>query len=146
MTYYKVARYLDVLTRETGAIRVVPGSHRYGEGFAEATQEGLGGGSEDIWGIPGDEVPAVAVETIPGDLVVFNQGTKHSAWGGGDRRLLRNVKDRRVGELQGLGSRRQGRGLEPRIKWLPIHPIAHLIVPKLFAHNSSKKASNEKDN
>ena len=88
VTYYKFALYLDVLTRDTGAIRVVPGSHRYGEGFAEATQEGLGGGSEDIWGIPGGEVPAVAVETVPGDLVVFNQGTKHSAWGGGDRRRM----------------------------------------------------------
>ena len=83
VTYYKFALYLDVLTRDTGAIRVIPGSHRYGEGYAEATQEGLTGGAEKIWGMP-----AVAVETVPGDLVVFNQGTKHSAWGGSDRRRM----------------------------------------------------------
>ena len=33
---YKMAIYLDPLTAETGALRVVPGSHRCGEGFADA--------------------------------------------------------------------------------------------------------------
>ncbi len=31
--YYKIAFYLDRLTRGSGAIRVIPGSHRYGEGY-----------------------------------------------------------------------------------------------------------------
>ena len=30
----------------------------------------------------------MALETQPGDVVVFNQGTKHSAWGGGTRRRM----------------------------------------------------------
>ncbi|MCY3737359.1 MAG: phytanoyl-CoA dioxygenase family protein [Gemmatimonadaceae bacterium] len=87
IVYYKIAFYLDRLTRDSGAIRVIPGSHRYGEGYAEALQAGVRE-SEEHWGVSGDQVPAVAVETAPGDVVVFHQGTKHSAWGGGDRRRM----------------------------------------------------------
>ncbi len=87
IVYYKIAFYLDRLTRDSGAIRVIPGSHRYGEGYAEALQAGVRE-SEESWGVSGDRVPAVAVETAPGDVVVFHQGTKHSAWGGGDRRRM----------------------------------------------------------
>ena len=87
IVYYKIAFYLDRLTRDSGAIRVIPGSHRYGEGYAEALQAGVRE-SEEAWGVSGDQVPAVAVETAPGDVVVFHQGTKHSAWGGGDRRRM----------------------------------------------------------
>jgi hypothetical protein len=85
--YYKMALYLDPLTRETGALRVIPGSHRYGEGYAEEIHQ-LVRESEEQWGICGSEVPAMVLETHPGDVVVFNQGTKHSTWGGGDRRRM----------------------------------------------------------
>ena len=85
--YYKMALYLDPLTRETGALRVIPGSHRYGEGYAEAVQESVRE-SKVQWGIGGADVPAMALETNPGDVVIFNQGTKHSAWGGGKRRRM----------------------------------------------------------
>ena len=44
--------------------------------------------SQDVWGISGAEVPAIALETNPGDVVVFNFATKHSAWGGGQRRRM----------------------------------------------------------
>jgi hypothetical protein len=87
IVYYKIGFYLDELTRDTGAIRVIPGSHRYGEGYAEALQAGVRE-PEGTWGVGGDQVPAVAVETTPGDVVIFHQGTKHSAWGGGDRRRM----------------------------------------------------------
>lgn len=87
IVYYKIAFYLDRLTRDSGAIRVIPGSHRYGEGYAEALQASVRE-SEESWGVSGDQVPSVAVETSPGDVVVFHQGTKHSAWGGGDRRRM----------------------------------------------------------
>ncbi len=85
--YYKMAFYLDPLTRESGSIRVVPGSHRYGEGYAEEVERQIRK-SEDHWGIGGGEVPAMALETDPGDVVIFNQGTKHSTWGGGDWRRM----------------------------------------------------------
>ena len=46
-------------------------------------------GQKGGWGgLHGSDVPAVAVETQPGDLAVFNHSTKHSAWGGGKRRRM----------------------------------------------------------
>jgi hypothetical protein len=87
IVYYKMALYLDPLTRDTGALRVIPGSHRYGEGYAEEVERQIRQ-SQDHWGIAGAEVPAVALETRPGDVVIFHQGTKHSAWGGGQHRRM----------------------------------------------------------
>ncbi|MBV7332023.1 phytanoyl-CoA dioxygenase family protein [Chloroflexi bacterium TSY] len=85
--FYKMALYLDPIGRETGALRVIPGSHRYGDQYAESLQETLQH-SQELLGIHGSDVPAVALETNPGDVVVFNQNTKHSAWGGGKRRRM----------------------------------------------------------
>jgi hypothetical protein len=87
IVYYKAAFYLDPLTRETGALRVIPGSHKYGDQYAEALQEGLSR-SEALWGLRGDQIPAVALETQPGDVALFHQGTKHSSWGGSARRRM----------------------------------------------------------
>ena len=86
--FYKMAIYLDRLTSDTGAVRVIPGSHRCGEGFANYLQEQLSSAEGPWMGVQGDEIPAVALETQPGDLVVFNHSTKHSAWGGGAKRRM----------------------------------------------------------
>jgi Phytanoyl-CoA dioxygenase (PhyH) len=85
--FFKMALYLDPLTRDTGALRVIPGSHRYGDRYAEALQEVVRRPEETL-GVPGSEVPAVALETLPGDVVVFNQNIKHGAWGGSRRRRM----------------------------------------------------------
>lgn len=92
LKYYKMAFYLDPLTRSNGALRVIPGSHRFGEGYAEGLEKQIRQ-SQAVWGISGAEVPAIPLETTPGDVVVFNFATKHSAWGGGNQR--RNVHHRR---------------------------------------------------
>ena len=88
--YYKMAFYLDPLSRESGALRVIPGSHRWGDAYAESLESQIRKSGEN-WGIEGWKVPAVALETQPGDIVVFNQNTKHSAWGGSDRRRMFTV-------------------------------------------------------
>jgi hypothetical protein len=36
--YTKIAFYLDRLTRDTGCLRVIPGSHRQGEGYSETLE------------------------------------------------------------------------------------------------------------
>ena len=51
----KMAFYLDPVTRDTGCLRVIPGSHRVGDAFAEALQGATqhvreGGKIEDSWG------------------------------------------------------------------------------------------------
>jgi ectoine hydroxylase-related dioxygenase (phytanoyl-CoA dioxygenase family) len=85
--HIKIAFYLDPLTRETGALRVIPGSHRLGEPYADQLERETRQ-SDALWGIPGSAVPAVALETQPGDVVVFNHDLKHSAWGGSQRRRM----------------------------------------------------------
>lgn len=85
--FYKLAFYLDPVTATSGALRVIPGSHRYGDRFAEDMQATLRN-SQEMLGLAGDQVPAISLNSVPGDVVVFNQNTKHSAWGGSNRRRM----------------------------------------------------------
>ena len=88
----KMAFYLDPVTRDTGCLRVIPGSHRFGDKFAESLQEASPNSRtprfKELWGIEGSEVPAVALECRPGDMLVFNHNTKHASFGGSDRRRM----------------------------------------------------------
>ena len=88
----KMALYLDPVSRDTGCLRVIPGSHRFGDGFAGALQEVAPNSrtrnTEELWGIPGIDVPAVALETQPGDLLMFNHTVRHASFGGGTRRRM----------------------------------------------------------
>ena len=82
--HIKIALYLDKLTRDTGALRVIPGSHRVGDTYAEALQQkGM-----QPFGLHGRDIPAMALETTPGDIAVFNHNTKHAAFGGGGWRRM----------------------------------------------------------
>ena len=83
----KIAFYLDPLTRESGALRIIPGSHRVGDAYADAVETEIKE-SGKIWGKEGSEVPALALETTPGDIVVFNHNLKHAAFGGSARRRM----------------------------------------------------------
>jgi hypothetical protein len=85
--HIKIAFYLDPLTRDTGCLRVIPGSHRIGDRYADGLHAQIGK-SQELWGVHGREVPAIALETQPGDLVCFNHNTKHAAFGGGSRRRM----------------------------------------------------------
>ena len=85
--FYKMALYLDPVDGSTGALRVIPGSQRYGDQYAEDLQRQLRN-SKELLGISGAEVPAIALTSNPGDVVVFNQNTKHSSWGGSNRRRM----------------------------------------------------------
>ena len=85
--HIKIAFYLDPLTRDTGALRVIPGSHLFGDNYADGLSKQIGK-SQELWELHGKDVPAVALETTPGDLVLFNHNTKHAAFGGGKRRRM----------------------------------------------------------
>ncbi len=90
--FLKFAFYLDPVTHETGCLRVIPGSHRRGDGYAEELQRIMAssrsGSTGDQLGIAGRDVPAVALESQPGDMVMFNQDLKHASYGGGTRRRM----------------------------------------------------------
>ena len=85
--HIKIAFYLDTLTGDTGSLRVIPGSHRLGDHYADALS-GQIRQSQDLWGIDGRDVPATIFNTQPGDVVVFNHNCKHAAFGGGGRRRM----------------------------------------------------------
>jgi len=85
--HIKIAFYLDPLTRDSGALRVIPGSHLFGDNYADGLSKQVGK-SQEMWEIHGMDVPAVVFETTPGGLVLFNHNTKHAAFGGGKRRRM----------------------------------------------------------
>jgi Phytanoyl-CoA dioxygenase (PhyH) len=84
-TFIKVAFYLDPVDKDSGALRVIPGSHRLTDPEWDARKAGA---SEDLWNISGDLVPATVLASEPGDLLVFNHNLMHSSWGGSDRRRM----------------------------------------------------------
>ncbi len=82
--YIKVAFYLDPVRRETGALRVIPTSHQ-----AEClpySAVGQAHQAERLWGIPQSEVPAVALDSDPGDVLMFDHNLLHAAFGGSNQR------------------------------------------------------------
>ena len=87
LRHIKIAYYLDQLDGESGALRVIPGSHRLGEGFAEDLERSIRR-SDELWGTPGRQVPAIALATTPGDILVFNHDLKHATYGGSQRRRM----------------------------------------------------------
>ena len=78
--FVKCAFYLDPLTRDTGALRVIPGSHHHGDAYASALQDG------GVLGSDGAAIPCTALESQPGDLLCFNHLLKHASFGGGVNR------------------------------------------------------------
>ncbi len=91
-TSFKMAFYLDPVTHESGCLRVIPGSHKMGDAFADSlqpvAQQPRPEQAPTMWGIEPDQVPALALNTQPGDLIMFNHQTKHASFGGGTRRRM----------------------------------------------------------
>ena len=100
----KIAIYLDPLTRATGALQVIPGSHDPHHPLRRRLQA-MGGpavpgrsrarpmlglqGIQDECGFSGTDFPgARALETNPGDVLIFNHDTFHASFGGGQRRRM----------------------------------------------------------
>ena len=104
----KVAMYLDRVTKDSGCLRLIPGSHenplhkrlkplRYWR-IKQAVSEGRGSVEDErkfleelglkvdegeaIFGVNPEDLPAAALESEPGDVVMFNQYCFHSAFGG----------------------------------------------------------------
>ena len=78
----KVMIYLDPMRREQGAFRVIPGSHLPGfHELLQPMQEAHVEGSPVFFGIDGADILCHAVETDPGDAVLFSQNLFHAVYG-----------------------------------------------------------------
>ena len=86
----KVMLYLDPQRKDTGALRVIPGSHRDPlHRTLFPLQDAHLGGDPCPYGVEGTQVPSCAVETDPGDIVLFNQWLYHAVYGKeGKRRVI----------------------------------------------------------
>ena len=78
---------MDNLTSQTGCLRVIPGSHKVGDDYADTLSKEVGK-SQELLGVKSTEIPCVNFETKPGDIVCFNHNLKHAAFGGGSRRRM----------------------------------------------------------
>lgn len=76
----KLMIYLEPVTRETGCMRVLPGSHRLPLHQDLGPQEDLR--DEKPFGLEGREVPSVPLETDPGDVAMFDHCLWHGMFGG----------------------------------------------------------------
>lgn len=84
LRWVKIAIYLDPLTGEDGCLRVIPGSHRWNQPDLLAPLRAADTSLDSQWfGLQPTEIPSVALETSPGDVVVFTERIIHAAFGGG---------------------------------------------------------------
>ena len=87
-TRLKINMYLDPVSVETGALRVLPGSHQ--RGFHRALEpletmhheKGNTDPTATPYGVLGPDLPFFAFESEPGDLICFNQSLFHSVFNG----------------------------------------------------------------
>ena len=89
----KVAFYLDPVEKDTGCLRVVPGSHRAPLHDRLKDNRPTDEVEESPFGVGGSEVPSFPLESRPGDVVFFNQNLWHASYGGktGRRMFTLNV-------------------------------------------------------
>ena len=78
----KVAFYLDPVTKETGCLRVIPGSHRLP--LHEDLKPLMERRADPVapFSVAPRELPCFPLESQPGDVVFFNQNLWHAAFGG----------------------------------------------------------------
>ncbi|WP_405853942.1 phytanoyl-CoA dioxygenase family protein [Streptomyces sp. NBC_01515] len=75
----KIVQYLDPLHSRTGALRIIPGTHRRGGSWDTFTAE-LDDPLRRL-GMEPIDVPAFTVESSPGDLVAFDPHSYHASLG-----------------------------------------------------------------
>ncbi len=83
--FLKVALYLDPVSSTTGCLRVIPGTHKVD---IQDWNPRKARNSQELWGIAQNEVPAIALESKPGDVVAFNHNLMHASFGGNSRRRM----------------------------------------------------------
>jgi ectoine hydroxylase-related dioxygenase (phytanoyl-CoA dioxygenase family) len=91
--HIKLFFYLDPLRHDTGALRVIPGSHHPGP-YTKQLRRRLVADPKNVPGVLGvgvDEIPSYTLETNPGDLVVTDFRTLHGSFNGQVRRRLFTV-------------------------------------------------------
>jgi hypothetical protein len=113
----KIAFYLDPVTRDTGCLRVIPGSHHPQSPWQQKDMQPSQ--AEETWGVAPSEVPGqMPLETRPGDLTIFYHDLLHASFGGSKRRRMFTMNMVKHGKTQG--------DLDRIDNYLKYHcPVAH---------------------
>jgi len=88
-TTLKLSFYLDHLRADSGAIRVIPGTHDHTSPFARRLQETLyraPSGIRELYGVDAEDIPSWTVDNDPGDVLVWSFRTFHASFHGRDGR------------------------------------------------------------
>jgi hypothetical protein len=91
--HIKLSFYLDELHHDTGALRVIPGSH-FDSTYAKKLHRGIAHEPTRVrenLGLAVDEIPSWTLDVTPGDLIVGNFRTLHGSFNGSPRRRLFTV-------------------------------------------------------
>lgn len=78
----KVAFYLDPVGKDSGCLRVIPGSHRAALADNLEANRPADDAADSPYGIAASDIPAFPLESNPGDIVYFNQALWHASFGG----------------------------------------------------------------
>ena len=82
-TRVKVMLYLDRVTKESGCLRVIPGSHRQPLHIDLSLLSANQGDPGFMpFGVAGPDMPGYPLESEPGDIVFFNQSLYHAIFNG----------------------------------------------------------------
>lgn len=80
----KIMMYFENVRRDSGCLRVIPGSHRMPM-HKNLEKLEVEPGTRPF-GVHGADVPCAALETNPGDVILFNHCLWHAAYGGREGR------------------------------------------------------------
>jgi len=82
--HLKFGVYLDTLTKESGCLRIIPGTHALGSPDMFAFMRDRRDNEDNFkpFGLAPSEVPCIAVETSPGDIIIFTESVLHASFDG----------------------------------------------------------------
>ena len=86
--FIKVAMYLNPLVSSNGCLRIIPGTHRIGNpDLFKDLRTTNKNPKYSPFGLSPSEIPCVALESNPGDVLVFTEKVIHGSFGGSSKRL-----------------------------------------------------------
>lgn len=138
----KIAFYLDPVRKDTGCLRVIPGSHR--EPFKSALLPLFEHRQQRYpFGVQGDGVPAYPLESDPGDVVLFNQGLWHASYGGSSHRRMFTLNFTTKPTAEAHIADHQ-RNYESALRWAQTNPYGaqdHVYDPAFLTGGGPRRQS-----
>jgi len=88
--HVKILLYLEPLDASNGGFRAIPGSHLFGDKFANLCERYVWKHEQHL-GLEKDDVPSVTIPTQPGDVLVFDFRLKHATSNTHSARRMINI-------------------------------------------------------